>query len=79
MRIASGALKGKEAVRSYWEPAFAASTPLRFELHDVVAGMNAIAIYYRNVSRGRMVVEILTLNERREITSGMALYGEPGG
>jgi len=77
MGIASGVLKGKEAVRPYWEPGLTASPPLKFVLHDVLVGLNAIALYYYNVRRGRMVVELLTFNDQRQVVSGSALYAEP--
>jgi hypothetical protein len=72
--IASGAIKGKKAATDYWGPALAASPTLKFVLHDVLLGTNAIALYYYNVTRGRMVAEVLTLNEQRQVVSGSALY-----
>jgi ketosteroid isomerase-like protein len=74
MGVASGVLKGKEAVRSYWGPALTAPSSLKFVLHDVLAGTDSIALYYYNVTRGRMVAEILTLNEQRQVVSGSAHY-----
>ena len=74
MGVASGVLKGKEAVGAYWKPAFAASSPLKFVLHDVLLGTDSIALYYYNVTRGRMVAEILTLNDQRQVVSGSAHY-----
>jgi len=77
MGIASGVLKGKTAVRPYWEGALAASPLLKFVLHDVLVGTNAIALYYHSVTKGGMVIEHLTFNEQHQVVSGSALYAEP--
>jgi hypothetical protein len=76
MGVASGLLKGKKAVGSYWEPALDASS-LTFVLHDVLVGTNTITLYYYNVTRGRMVAEVLTFNDQRQVVSGSAHYSEP--
>ena len=67
----SGVLKGKAAVRPYWEQGLAAQPPLRFELLDVLAGVRSITIYYRSVGR-RVVAEVLEFNARREVVRGAA-------
>ena len=77
MGIASGVLKGKKAVSPYWAPALTTSPPLKFVLHDVLVGTNAIALYYYNVTRGRMVVEVLTFNDQHQVVTGSAHYAEP--
>ena len=77
MGVASGLLTGKKAVGAYWEPALVASSSLKFVLHDVLVGTNAITLYYYNVTRGRMVAEVLTFNDRRQVVSGSAHYSEP--
>jgi hypothetical protein len=74
MGIANGVLKGKKAVGVYWAPALTAPSQLKFVLHDVLLGTNAITLYYYNVTRGRMVVEILALNEKNQVVSGSAHY-----
>jgi ketosteroid isomerase-like protein len=76
MGIPSGTLKGKEAIRPYWEIGLAAKPPLRFELLDVLVGVDTIAIYYRSASRNRTVAEILRFDGRRRIISGAGLYGD---
>jgi hypothetical protein len=48
MGVASGMLKGKAAIRPYWSQALAASPPLHFDLLDVLAGVNSIAIRIRS-------------------------------
>ena len=76
--VASGALKGKDAVRAYWQQGLDARPPLRFELKDVLAGVDTVVIYYRSISRNRMVAEILRLGADSRIVSAAAAYSEPG-
>lgn len=73
--IPSGVLKGKKAVGEYWGPALATSPPIKFVLHDVLLGIGTITLYYHNVTRGRMVTEVLTFNDQRQVVSGSAQYG----
>ena len=74
MGVASGMLKGKDAVRPYWAQGLAAQPPLRFELHDVLIGTDSLAIYYRNVTRQRMVTEVLRFNAAGKAVFGAGLY-----
>jgi ketosteroid isomerase-like protein len=76
MGVPSGVLRGKAAVRPYWAKGLEAQPPIRFELLAVYAGADRIAIHYRSVGRG-LVVEALTFNAERQVTHGVALYGEP--
>ncbi len=71
-----GALRGKDAIRPYWTAGLAATPPIRFELVDVYAGVNQIAIHYRSVGR-KFVVEVLELDDHRRIVRGSACYGAP--
>lgn len=78
---ASGALRGKPAVRAYWAAALAAAAtspagPIRFELVDAYAGIGMVAIHYRSVGR-RMVVEVLELDRDGRAIRGSACYGPP--
>jgi len=43
----SGSLRGKAAVGAYWGRALAAFPGLRFELLDVLCGMDSVTIYYQ--------------------------------
>ena len=72
----TGALHGKAAIRPYWIAGLAATPPIRFELVDVYAGVNQIAIHYRSVGR-KYVVEVLELDHDRRIVRGSACYGAP--
>jgi len=74
MGVESGSLKGKDAIRPYWAIGLAAQPPLRFELIDVVAGVGAVAIYYRNLTRNRRVVEHFRFGGDGLVHQAQALY-----
>jgi ketosteroid isomerase-like protein len=79
MGVPEGLLKGKDAIRPYWQRGLDARPPLHFELRDVLVGVNTLAIYYRSATRNRMVAEVLTLNNQGQVISGAGLYGDPLG
>ena len=69
----SATVKGKQAVRAYWEPSLRAEPPLRFELVDLLVGIDSITLYYRNVGR-RVVAETLLFAEDRRVVRGMSQW-----
>ncbi len=52
----SGILRGKDAIRSYWQEALSKMPDLRFELLGVFSGVRSVAIHYRNQA-GRFRIE----------------------
>ena len=73
MNEPSGCLRGKAAIRPYWQKGLAAQPPLRFQLESVLAGANSVAILYRRID-GPRVIEIITFNEARQAVAGCAHY-----
>ena len=71
--LPGGTLKGKEAVRDYWQPSVTMHPPLHFVLIDVFVGVEAITIYYNSVGR-RMVAETFLIDGAGKATRGMALW-----
>jgi hypothetical protein len=72
-RVPSGVLKGKAAVRPYWQRSLAGIPPLRFELDFVTCGVESITLVYRN-HRGARATEVLFFNGERQVTRGVAHY-----
>ncbi len=70
----SGIVRGKPALRSYWEPALTLTPPLRFVLIDVFAGVDMIVIQYESVGR-RVVTEVLAFDVERRAIWGSACWG----
>ncbi|MBI1282499.1 MAG: nuclear transport factor 2 family protein [Anaerolineaceae bacterium] len=70
MKENSGTLKGKAAIRPYWQIGLDAFPPLKFELIDVFVGVG-ITLYYRRTN-GKTAAETLILNTQHQIIKGMA-------
>lgn len=69
----SGVLKGKAAIRPYWQRGLAAHPPLRFELDFVTCGVSSLTLVYRN-QRGAQATEVLFFNPEGQVTRGVAHY-----
>jgi uncharacterized protein YjiS (DUF1127 family)/ketosteroid isomerase-like protein len=69
---ASGRLVGKEAVRAYWSAALACLPDLRFELVEVLAGIDGLLILYRG-HRG-LAAEVFEFDANGQVRRGQALY-----
>jgi len=77
MGISSGRLKGKEAIGLYWSRGLAATPELRFELLDVMVGVNSLAIVYKSATLSRIVIEHIEFDEKRRAARAEALHGAP--
>ena len=75
MGVASGRLKGKEAIRRYWGQGLAGAPNLRFELLQVMVGVNSLAIVYKSVTAGRTVIERIEFDDHGKAVQAEALYG----
>ena len=71
--IENGSLKGKKAVRDYWQKALEKIPDLHFELVDVTQGVDSIALYYKSVMN-KMAVEVMFLNEAGKVYKMIAHY-----
>jgi ketosteroid isomerase-like protein len=69
-----GCLRGKQAVRPYWRAGLKAVPPLRFEPVGVHAGAGALAIVYRSLGRGKLVVERIEIGPDGKGIRAEALY-----
>jgi ketosteroid isomerase-like protein len=71
-----GALEGKDALRAYFDRGLKAIPDLKFELLDVLTGVDGLTIYYGNQT-GRHVAEIMSLDDRGLVSRVTVHYG-PG-
>ncbi|MBI5940176.1 MAG: nuclear transport factor 2 family protein [Caulobacterales bacterium] len=71
---ASGQVRGLEELRAYWSGAFRAYPDLRFELLDVLAGVDGGAIRYFSHARGCEVVEVFRFAANGLVESASAHY-----
>jgi len=72
---AKGTLKGKSAVRKYWEDALQKVPDLYFELLDVTFGVTSIALYYKSVFDTR-AMEVMYFNNEGKIEKVVAHYSD---
>lgn len=73
--IDSGSLKGKEIVRNYWEKALHKIPDLHFELYEVTAGVNSIALYYKSVMN-KKAIEVMFFDDDGKVNKMHAFYTE---
>ncbi|GAA1445335.1 nuclear transport factor 2 family protein [Leifsonia poae] len=71
-----GVLRGKAAIREYWEEGLRRIPDLRFEIVDVYAGLDTVVINYRN-QRGGLVCEVLQFDGDL-VVAGHGTYRESG-
>lgn len=57
-----GTVRGKDALRRYWTVALESNSGLHFGLLGIYAGIDTIALHYRN-QVGGLVVEVLTFRD----------------
>jgi ketosteroid isomerase-like protein len=73
--LAHGRLRGKDRLREYF--ALGIRVPsLRFELIDVLAGVDAMTVVYRRET-GALVADCSELDAQGKIVRMTACYGEP--
>ena len=71
----SGTLRGRDALKSYFERALKVYPDLRFELLQVLAGVNSVVLYYHSV-QDLLAAEVMTLGEDGRVARVQAHYRE---
>lgn len=71
----SGTIRGKEALRSYFEKGLAAYPNLGFEVLHVLAGVDSVCIVHQSVHRGGPGAEVMTLDDRGQVAKVTVHYG----
>ncbi len=69
---ASGVLKGKTSVAAYWAKALERMPDLRFELLNILIGVDSITLYYRG-ARG-LAAEVFHFDETGKVSKAYAHY-----
>jgi ketosteroid isomerase-like protein len=70
---ASGSIKGKDAVRAYWANALAQFPGLRFDLLDILLGVDSLTLYYEG-AKGRPVAEVFHFDAAGKVSKAYAHY-----
>ena len=71
----SGRLKGKAAVGAYWKKALQLVPNLRFELLEILTGVNSLTVYYKS-ARG-LSAEVFHFGPDRKVVRAYAHYVMP--
>jgi ketosteroid isomerase-like protein len=71
----SGTLRGKDALRAYFQRALERYPDLGFELLEVLTGVNGYTILHRSKHRGRLATEVMLLNADGRVAKVMVHYG----
>ncbi len=70
----TGRLKGKTAVRAYWQAALARMPELHFELESVFGSMDSSIVMSYRSGQGRPAAEVLFFNEDGKVGKAVAHY-----
>lgn len=71
-----GTVRGKAALREYFQRGLQAFSNLRFDLIDILWGTETIVIYYVNNVRGSKTAEVMLLNHAGKIQRVWANYDQ---
>jgi ketosteroid isomerase-like protein len=71
-----GVVQGKAALREYFRRGLDAFPNLRFDLIDVLWGMETIVIYYANKVRGNKTAEVMELTAAGKVLKVWANYDQ---
>jgi ketosteroid isomerase-like protein len=71
-----GTVRGKTALRDYFQRGLTAYPQLKFELIDVLSGLETIVLYYRNNVRGNKTAEVMLLTPAGKVSRIWANYDQ---
>ena len=66
----SGAISGKEALKSLFTQALEEYPDLKFELHDVLIGVNSLTLLYKSVNE-LLAAAVITLDSEGKIVKSI--------
>ncbi len=69
----NGTVRGKEALRAYFQKGLAAYPDLKFELLDVMWGISSVVLYYVN-QQGTKSGEFMEIDAAGQVTKVIANY-----
>ncbi|MGT2436026.1 nuclear transport factor 2 family protein [Bradyrhizobium betae] len=68
---ASGTVRGKDALRAYWDKALGLIPNLHFTVIDLFVSPDSVVVFYEN-ERGKRICEYLRVNDAGLIVQGSA-------
>ncbi|HEV2351228.1 MAG TPA: nuclear transport factor 2 family protein [Terriglobia bacterium] len=73
LEVNDGKVSGKENLRAYFRRGLEAYPELRFQLEDVLWGLNSVVLYYTN-QKGTRTAEYMELSAAGKVTRVVANY-----
>ncbi len=71
-----GTVLGKSEVRKYWAIGLEKNPTLKFEILDVLVGVNSIGLYLINTSSNKKSVELMSFNNEMKVHKAIVIYSE---
>ncbi|AKD53851.1 nuclear transport factor 2 family protein [Spirosoma radiotolerans] len=71
-----GTVVGKSEVSKYWAIGLKKNPHLRFELLDVLVGVNSLGIHLFNASSNKKSIELMCFNSDMKVHKSIAIYAE---
>ena len=71
-----GTVVGKSDVRKYWTMGLERNPNLKFELLDLLIGVNSIGLYLFNTSSNKKSVELMSFNNENKVNKAIVTYSE---
>ena len=71
-----GIVVGKSEVRKYWTIGLEKSPDLKFEILDVLVGVNSLGLYLFNTSSNKKSVELMIFNSEMKANKAIVTYSE---
>lgn len=72
----NGIIIGKSDVRKYWTIGIERIPNLKFELLDLLIGVNGLTIYYINTATNKKSVEVMNFNKDKKVDKAIVNYSE---
>nr|WP_288833767.1 nuclear transport factor 2 family protein [uncultured Flavobacterium sp.] len=72
----NGLITGKSNVRKYWTIGIERIPNLKFELLDLLIGVNCLTIYYINTATNKKSVEVMKFNNYNKVNKAIVNYSE---
>lgn len=76
LALPDGKVSGKANLRAYFRRGLEAFPQLHFQLHDVLAGLNSVVLYYQNQS-GSRTAEFMEFSAEDKVARVVANYAVP--
>jgi predicted ester cyclase len=73
LQTSNGKLAGKENLRAYFQRGLEAYPDLRFDLEDVLWGVNSVVLFYKN-QKGTRTAEFMELSATGKVARVVANY-----